>query len=79
MQTIVDTIRSVDGDMYGFESWRECMRQYYLDGLSTQEVNKLGIINDTIAPLFIDPSVKQFIPPNKEIIPYDWCIHLMIA
>ena len=57
MQIVVDTIKSVDGDVYGFEAWRDRMRHHYSDGLSTRDVNKLGITKATIAPLFIDPSI----------------------
>jgi len=65
MQTVVDIIRSVDGDMYGFDSWREHMRKNYSYGLSTQEVNKLVITKSTLAPQFIDPYTRKPIPPNK--------------
>ena len=34
MQTIVDSVRSIDADLDRFHQWREERRQFYVDGFS---------------------------------------------
>lgn len=79
MQTIVDTVRSLDEGFDHYHSSREEARWFYVDGLSYKEINDLKITKQKIFEYFIDPKTNAPILPSKQRISIRWCTHPEIA